>query len=176
MCRLDSTEALIDPDPGPGVVTMRRTLKQDLPRVLLTQHKRESRIKKKKGVGGERRETKSMGFVWRGNSGVHSPPRPLSHLSLLSSTPRANKRPCVAAAGLELHRPCVRPRWTTQTDRGHSPSFPPPASSQTARHWSVSHRRCGGSPVAVTWSLFDLQSLLLVASHGCKMALHVAFS
>ncbi|KAI4804711.1 hypothetical protein KUCAC02_026328 [Chaenocephalus aceratus] len=43
------------PDPGPGVMTMRRTLKRDIPQ-LLTQ----------------RRGRKSMGFVWRRNSGKHS--------------------------------------------------------------------------------------------------------
>lgn len=58
---------LIDPDPGPGVVTMRRTLKQDLPRVLLTQHKRESRIKKKKGGRGreKRNEINGLCVAWK---------------------------------------------------------------------------------------------------------------
>lgn len=89
-----------------------------------------------------------MGFVWRGNSGGHSPPRPLSHLSLLSSTPRANKRPCVAAAGLELHRPCVRLRWTTQTDAPHPPHPSPPRSSHLPR--SSSH---GSVPVVFSLTL-----------------------
>lgn len=62
LCPLDSTEALIDPDPSPGVVTMRRTLKRDLPRLLLTQHKRESRIIKR---GEERNEINGLCVAWK---------------------------------------------------------------------------------------------------------------
>lgn len=98
-------------------------------------HSMQTGLKEKKKNEGEekRRETKSMGFVWPGNSGGLSPPRPLSHLSLLSSTPRANKRPCVATAGLELHRPCVRLRWTTRTETPPPPPSPPPPTQLFSR-------------------------------------------
>lgn len=94
-------------------------------------HSMQTGLKEKKKTREKRRETKSMGFVWPGNSGGLSPPRPLSHLSLLSSTPRANKQPCVATAGLELHRPCVRLRWTTRTET--LPPHPPPPTQLFSR-------------------------------------------
>lgn len=95
------------PDPGPGVMTMRRTLKRDIPQ-LLTQ-----RRKKINGlcIASEQ---------WKAFS--HQKILPLSHLSPFSSTPRPNNRPCVVTPGLELHSPCVR-LWTIhKTKRPCDPS------------------------------------------------------
>lgn len=78
--------------PGPGVVTVQRTLKLDIPRIL-TQHEEKKNQWALCGV-----ETVESILLANG-------PAP-SHLSPLSGAAAASRRPAVATAGLESRRPC----------------------------------------------------------------------
>lgn len=83
-------------------MTMRRTLKRDIPQ-LLTQHK-----KKINGLCIAQEQWKAFS---------HQKILPLSHLSPFSSTLRPHNRPCVVTPRLELHSPCVQ-LWTIHKTTG----------------------------------------------------------
>lgn len=106
------------PTPGPGVVTMRRTLKQDLPRLLLTQRKRESRKGKKRE---KRNEINGLCVAWKQW-------RPFSTEAPVPSVPALQHSQSQQAAlcGRCWTRvtPSMCPAALDDTDRRPSPSSP----------------------------------------------------
>lgn len=81
------------PDPGPGVTTMRRTLKPELHSPHSTQAK----------INGLCIAPKHSPAFYLQN--VHAGP-----ICPRTAVLRPLSRPCVASRGLELHCPCVQPK------------------------------------------------------------------